>query len=289
MRLTQFGSVTLPQFNAIHNLPVPFRSAVMPLRGGGYDQDGEASYPESKVIGASFWVSPAEVSNVDDFINSLYTEASLGRRILQATLRDNETIWIIEAKLIQAATAPDARTYAPEDMTGVEGYERVQVSFELVYPYWQVAGDTGFFLDTGLFMDDGIVLDVGTGESLTTGSASNSLTVENAGGAAHENMQISIEGLTGVTATDVEIINTTTGESISWDGTLSDGDILMIKTLPQSIQKNGANEYANTTLGTNQVGFMHLELGDNEFEINFGSISGGNVQIEIKFARHYLR
>lgn len=289
MRLTQFGSVSLPQFNAVHNLPVPFRSSVIPLRGGGYDQDGENSYPESKVLSASFWVSPAEVASVDDFINELYTQASLGRRILQATLRDNTTIWIAEAKLVQAATAPDARTYAPEDMTGVEGYERVQVSFEMVYPYWQVAEDTGFFLDTGLFMDDGIVLDQGTRESLTTNSASNSLTVSNNGGAAHENIQITVEGLAGVTITDVEIINTTTGESIAWEGTLGAGDVLLIKTLAQTIQKNGDNEYANTTLGTNQIGFLSLILGDNEFEVNFGAIAGGNAQIEIKFARHYLR
>lgn len=289
MRLTQFGSVTLPQFNAVQSLPVPFRSSVIPLRGGGYDQDGENSYPESKVMNASFWVSPDETGGVDSFINSLYSEASLGRRILRATLRDNTTIWEIEAKLIQASAGPDSRTYAIDSMTGVDGYERVQVSFEVVYPYWQAEGDTGYFLDTGLFMDDGIVLDSGAGESLTTSSASNPITVTNSGGAAHENLQISVEGLTGVTATDVEIVNTTTGESIAWDGSLGVGDVLLIKTLPQTIQKNGANEYANTTLGTNQIGFMHLELGDNEFEVNFGSISGGNVQIEIKFARHYLR
>lgn len=292
MRLTQFGSITFPQFNAIQQLPVPFRSSVVPLRNGGFDQDGEASYLETKILQVSFWVNPVEVNDVDDFINALYGEAAAGRQIIRATLRDNSTIWQTEGKLVQATSAPDSRNYILDSIAsaqGLEGYERVQASFEIVYPYWQVQGDLGNFLDTGLFMDDGVLLDVGVGESLTTSSASNSITVDNAGSVAHENIEISIEGLTGVTVTDIEINNLSTQESIVWDGVLAVGDKLVIKTLPQTIQKNGDNEYANTTLGANQIGFMHLALGENEIEVDFGSISGGNAQIEIKFARHYVR
>lgn len=288
MRLTQFGSIVFPQLNGIQQLPVPFRSSVVPLRGGGFDQDGANSYLDTKVLSLSFWVSVAEFASIDDFINDLYTEASKGRRILLARQRDN-ALWQAEAKLINANAGADARTYAPDSLTGVQGYERMQVAFEIIYPYWLLTEDVDLSLDNGLFLDDGLFLDAGQQTEITTSSLVNTFTITNNGGVSHEHSELQVWALTGATITDVLVENLSTGEQLFWEGTISPSEILIIKTLPQTIRIDGVDDYANTTLPTSQLGFWKLLLGANNFRVTFSAVSGGDAFIAYKWARHYIR
>lgn len=287
MRITSFGAVIFPQFNARQQLPVSYRSAVIPLRGGGFDQDGRASHLEPKVITVNYWVSEDD-GGIDDFINSLYSESALGRRLLIASLRD-DSLWQAEAKLIQASTGPDARVYFPDSLQANAGYEPMSVSFEITYPYWLVAEDTGKFLDEGWYMDSGITLDSGQQTLITTSDEVNEFTIDNNGGVAHEFVELNIVALTGTTIVDVLVENLTTGEEIEWTGTIATGETLTINTLPQTIQLDGANEYANTVIPSTQIGFFTLALGDNDFRITFTSVSGGNAEITFKWSRHYVR
>jgi hypothetical protein len=287
MRLVQFGAVDIPQFNAQHQFPVSFRSSVIPLRGGGFDQDGANSYLEPKVLSASFWVSEVDVASIDDLINSLYSEADKGRRILVARLRD-DSLWQAEAKLVSAATSADSRTYAP-DTLDVQGYDRMQLSFEVPYPYWLVAEDVGKFLDEGWYMNSGITLDSGQQTEVVTALTVNTFTIDNNGGVKHEHSELTITALAGATITDVLVENLTTGEELLWEGTLAPTEVLEIKTLPQTIRFEGADAYADVTLPNAQIGFWRLALGENEFRITFTSVSGGNAQINYAWARHYIR
>lgn len=287
MRIVSFGNVTLPEFNGTQQLPVPFRSSVVALRGGGYDQDGANSYLETKMIGANFWVRQDD-GNVDTIIDNLYKEAGQGRRRLKATMRDNTTQRQQFVKLIQASTKPDSRTYAI-DSSSTECYEMVQCQWEMVYPYWEATADFSWLLDDGHVLDDGMFLDAGNTSSATLSTTSTSKTITNSGNTAMEKFTLTIVGNTGVTITNITVTNTTTGESLLWTGSLTDGDTLTINSLEQTIQFNGANAYANTTLGTNQVGFFTLELDDNDFEITLTSISGGTATATWAWHKHYIR
>lgn len=288
MRLVSFGAVVFPQFNARNQLPVSYRSAVVPLRGGGFDQDGVNSYLEPKVISVNFWISEQDVADIDDFINSLYSESALGRRILAARLRD-DSLWQAEAKLVQATTNPDARVYFTDDTGENLGYEPMSLSFEIPYPYWLVAEDVEKFLDEGWFMNDGITLDSGQQTEVTTALTVNDFTIDNNGGVAHDYIELTIQALTGATITDVTVENLTTGEELEWTGTIATGESLVIQTLPQTIQLDGSNEYANTVIPNAQLGFFTLALGENDFRITFTSVSGGNAFIIFAWARHYIR
>jgi hypothetical protein len=287
MRIVQFGELTLPDFNGTQQLPVPFRSSVVTLRGGGFDQDGRKSYLETKMLGANFWVRQDD-GNVDTIIDNLYKESGKGRRILKATMRDNTTQRQQFVKLIQASTKPDSRTYAI-DSSSTECYEAVQCQWEMVYPYWEASADLSWFLDTGLVLNDGLFLDAGNTSSATLSTTLTSKTITNSGNTAMEKFTLTIVGNAGVTITNITIENTTTGETLEWVGTLSEDDILTIQSLEQTIKYNGANAYTDTTLGTNQVGFFTLELDDNDFEITLDSISGGTATATWGWAKHYIR
>lgn len=288
MRIVQFGEVVFPQFNASQQLPVSFRSAVVPLRGGGFDQDGANSYPESKNVNVRYQVSGVDTSDIDTLINALYTEASKGRRILVARLRDNE-LWQAEAKLLQATTSPDARNYMPASLGDNLGYESMQLSFELVYPYWLATEDAQKYLDEGWFMNSGITLDSGSETEVITSTDVNDFTIDNDGGVAHDNSTVTITALTGATITDVLIENLTTGEELLWEGTIAAGEQLVIQTLPQTIRLDGADAWADTTLPATQIGFWKLALGENNFRITFTSVSGGDAQINYQWSKQYIR
>lgn len=288
MRLTQFGSVVFPQFNGIQQLPVAFRSSVVPLRGGGFDQDGANSYLEPKILNVAFWVSVAEVASIDEFINDMYTEAAKGRRILVARQRD-DTLWQAEAKLVNGIGGADARVYAPDSLPSVQGYERMQLAFEISYPYWIRSEDASKFLDEGWFMNDGITLDSGQQTDVTTSTEVNTFTINNNGGAPHQNTELIIEALSGATITDVLVENLTTSEQLLWEGTIAAGEVLTIKSLAQTIRLDGGDEYANTTLPNTQLGFWNLILGNNDYRVTFTNLAGGDAQITFKWARHYIR
>lgn len=288
MRIVQFGEVVFPQFNASQQLPVSFRSSVVPLRGGGFDQDGANSYPESKNVNVRYQVSGVDTTDIDTLINSLYTEASKGRRLLVARLRDDE-LWQAEAKLLQASTSPDARVYMPTSLGDNLGYESMQLSFELAYPYWLATEDAQKFLDEGWFMNDGITLDSGSETEIVTSSLVNNFTIDNNGGVSHEYSTLIITALAGASITDVLVENLTTGEELLWEGTIATGEALTIETLPQTIRLDGIDAWEDTTLPNTQIGFWKLALGENNFRVTFTSVAGGDAQINYQWARHYIR
>lgn len=292
MRLINFGSVILPQLNGSQQFPVSFRSSVIPLRGGGFDQDGANSYPEKKLINATFWISvnstDSHITDIDSFLDDLYSEAALGRRILLARMRD-DSLRQVEAKFIQGTTQPNVKLYIPDSVTSLDGYEPCNVSFEIVYPYWKAAEDSQKFLDEGWYLDDGIFLDSGNKEEATISGTTTTFEVDNTGGVEHQDSELVITGGAGVTVTDVTVDNLTTGEQVVWTGTIGAGEVLTIKTLPQTIDKDGTGEYDNTTLPGDQLGFWKLAKGVNEFEITTTSVVGGTATLEYFWQRQYLR
>ncbi len=287
MRIVSFGDVTLPQFNGLQQLPVPFRSAVVPLRGGGFDQDGVNSFLETKMVSANFWVRQDD-GNVDTIIDNLYKEAGMGRRLLVATMRDNTTQRQQYAKLVNASTKPDSRVYAI-DSSGLECYEVVQAQWEIVYPYWELETDFALLLDDGHVLDDGLSLDDGNEESESIATTSTSHTITNNSNTKIEKVLIWIWGKSaGGTISNITIENTTTGEKLTWTGTIVEDDILLIDSLAQTITFNYLNAYEDTELGSNQIGFFTLEIGDNNFLITGDNVTVG-ARIFWSWHTHFIR
>ena len=291
MRLYQFGSVILPQLNGSQQLPVNWRASVIPLRGGGFDQDGVNSYPEEKVITATFWVSvnavDSQVTDIDDFIDDITSEGALGRRILVAQMRDGG-LRQCEAKMIQCTIQPNVRLYVPDSITSLDGYEPVNVSFQVAYPYWKEVADAQLFADEGWAADSGLNADSGQVQEETISSTTTIFEINNTG-VEHEDTVLVITGNTGVTVTDVTIDNNTTGEQLAWSGTIGAGEVLTIRTLPQTIDLDGTGEFDNVTLPNDQLGFWKLAKGVNEFEITCTSVSGGTATLQLYWQRQYLR
>lgn len=295
MRLLQFGGIVLPQLNGQFNSPVAYRSSVVALQNGGFDQDGNDSYLESKVISYQFWLSPAEtaVSAIDTMIENLYREASQGRRRLLAIKRDGTVVSAL-CKLVQAQVGVDSRLWAQASiLPDVVGYDTMAMTFELSYPYWLAVEDESKLLDAGWVADGSFTFAISDSVetiTLNSGTLSDSIVIDNTGNTAHERLIITITAQTGVSATSLfNITNSETGQYIEWFGSLVDGDVLVIQTLLQTVKINGDNDYVNAFIPSGQIPFLSVQLGTNTFAISFGSITGGDVEVSIEHARHYVR
>lgn len=293
MRLLSFGTVTLPEVNGRNSFPVAFRSSVVQLQNGGFDQDGIDTYLETKMVTATFWVSEAEtaITSIDTYIEGLYQVAANGRARILAVRRDGTTV-SAQAKLVQAQVGVESRFWKPDTLDTAGGYDTMTCTWEITYPYWLAVDDESKLLDDGWLADGSFTFAAGqeATNTFSSGSLSWSPTLANDGNAAHERITITLVGQTGLTAVgDLNITNTETGDTIEWVGTLIATDTLVINTLAQTVKKNGANDYANVNLPVTQIPFLTMLVGDNDFTFVFDSITGGDVDITVNWARHYVR
>lgn len=286
MRLTKFGTIDLPANNATDSLPVSFRSGLVELRGGGYDQDGAAVYPEIRTISRNFFVFDDGITDIDDVIDALYKEAHKGRQILEATMRD-DTKRVAEAKLISASTKPRAAIYIP-DGTNNKGYEMMNVVFELSYPYWLHASDIGITFDSGYVLNDGWFLDSANITTKNMTVSGDTFTLDNTGGVAIFKGKITLTVPSGGSITNFRITNDDTGHYVQHDGTLAADDIWIVDWLTQTATLNGSNDYGNTSRNTNLMDIFALILDTNNFTLTASAITGTNV-VDIEWARHYIR
>lgn len=292
MRLYSFGLVIIPQANGIQNLTVPMRSALVPLQNGSFDQDGAMSYLESKVLTAQFWVGvnsvDTQVTDIDDFIDSLFAEAGKGRRTLVAEMRDN-TKRYVKAKMINASVNPNARIWVPDNTDGVDGYAQVSVTFEVAYPYWRAVADAPLFADDGWLADEGLFAD--SEQALTgtiTGLTTTTFTVPDAGNVAHNDSTLVVECGAGDQISGLRVLNLTTNEELDYTGLINANETLTIRTLPQTIDIDGTGVYSAVSLANTQVGFWSMAPGVNEFQLILDSITG-NIPYRFTWQRHYIR
>lgn len=288
MRLTKFGIIDLPANNATDSLPISFRSSLIELRGGGYDQDGSAVYPEIRTITRNFFVFDDGVTTIDDVIDNLYKEAHKGRQILEATMRNGDRR-IAEAKLLSASTKPRSSLYIPDSIpTNAKGYEVMSITFELSYPYWENFDDIGLFFDSGFLLDDGLFLDSGQITSHDMTASGETFSLDNTGGVVIYKGTITLTVPGGGSITNFRITNDDTGHFVQRNGTLAADDVWIVDWLTQTITLNGSNDYGNSSRNTNLMDIWALLLGINNFTVTASAITGTNV-IDIEWTRHYIR
>lgn len=297
MRLTQFGDMTLPQFNAAQQHPVAARHNILPLRYGDYDIDNIDIYWGSKEINANFWVRSSDGASIDAAIDDLYEVADKGQNVLFAKLRDSTERYVY-AKLVQAGVGVNANCYLPDSVALDNGYDVMNVAFYADYPFWRSVTDAGWFFDTGYLFDGTMPnFDSGNIDTYTITATRQTDTITNSGRVPIWAGIIHIEVDSG-TVDNFRITNETTGEYLEYDGTLANSDVLTYILLAQTARLSDASEgdlvtnvYSSIIRSSVSTTFMHFPAGINDLTFFCDALVGGSPQITvtIETERHYLR
>ena len=94
-----------------------------------------------------------------------------------------------------------------------------------------------------------------------TGGGNQDVVVANGGNVNVEDLTITVTAGTN-SITNLVIANTTTGDSLTFAGTLASGNDLVVDVGALSILNNGSNAYSNLT-PTNKADWLDLEPGNN--------------------------
>lgn len=290
MRMIQFGDVVLPEFNGRQEFSTQFRSSIVTLQGGGFDNDGTNTYLLPKVVNASFFVSVKDGNPIDATIEALYREAGQGQQQIIAERRDG-TLLVADGKVIDSSISEDARFYFPQEIADKgDGYARMSMSIEIPYPYWLKADDSEIAkLNDGYLLNNDVHINAENNEQseTITGSA-HTFTITNSTGNARVYKGVITVIVNSGSVTDFRITNLTTGELVEFAAPLATNDILVIDLLPMTVTKNGADAYRFFIMGQDQMDFLHLELGANNFQID-GVFSAASVSFSYKWSSHYVR
>jgi len=271
MRLTHFGGVALPQARAESSIPRQARSNVLEMMDGVYDQDGSA------VVTSPVQLSHRAVlvEDVDSSLDGLYARMRRAVGIIRATMRDGSVrqSW---ARLLEIT----------EDMSWQDRVvQPVAFRFLQTYPYWVDRDDEPLYLDDGWNLDDGEVLDEGTVESESITSLPHTFTITNGGSAEIPRGEIRIEPGSGASVPNLRITNRANGAALAYEGSLSEGDVLVIDLLTRTVVLNGADDYDN--MRTNDINWLPLAIGDNPIVVTGDAVSG-TVELKWRWANHYV-
>lgn len=285
LRLTQFGTVTLPEYNGEDVIPVIIRENFIDLQNGGIDLDGNDAVLQSTRVQRSAVIA----TNLQSTIQNILKEAGKGRLLLRAEDRDG-TNYQTFAKVVRINPEIDARRYNCE--------QAIEITWLQDYPFWLHSSDEPQYLDDGENFDAAWNLDSGNSDtiSITSPSTSTSDTIDNTGDMPvyRGYFVISATG-TNVYIGDITITNVTNGLQLTYTGGLgngtaaSEGDVT-IDWLSKTVLTDTSDlDYSKVTLPNGQTDFFRLEVGENTIEVEFDEYSGtNNLSVEVFWSRHYL-
>lgn len=284
MRLTQFGTVTLPDGNGRDGLPVEIRNNAIELQNGMLDLDGNNAVFNSVNLyrRASFY------TNLQSSSEALFREAGKGRLILRGQERDN-TVYLTTAKVNRLDPDINADRYNCE--------YGININFTMDYPFWLLGTDEPYYLNDGELLDSGWTLDDGnkTTVTITSPSTSDSTTIDNTGGAVIYKgyFVFSVEDSSTWEISNLRIWNVTNGLELTYRSLSGDGNSgeYTIDWLSKTCLTEFSDfDHNQIEIPTSQVDWFRLELDENVISTTFDIISGTpNVIINIYYSRHYLK
>jgi phage-related protein len=145
--------------------------------------------------------------------------------------------------------------------TGYARFARVRLSFVTPDPYQYAASDTT--------------------NSRTITASGQTLNTTNAGNAPAAPVLSLTVGGSGAVTLSCTVLNNTTGESFTLNGSVTGGEVILIDTLEQSITISGVDK---TALFDGL--FPSLEVGSNTFQVNYTAGTISNLSLSHK-ARWY--
>ena len=246
MRLKTFDGLSLSSYVQQSTNWLTFKESGVQIAGmaGLFDSAGDEQRREALRLDFQAVVVGATSAAVDTAIDALKAKANLGLCWLVAEMRDasERGTW---AKLTQVDTTRSPDNYADQKIT---------LTFRADWPWWEDTDDVWYF-DAGYELDSGLSFD----GNYTTQSGAGTFSINNTGDDVITRGIILVSGA----STDPTITNTTTGESIAYDGTVGAGETLQIDIGAMQVWLDGTDAYADITLGSNQTRFMSLAVGTN--------------------------
>lgn len=249
LKLVRFGSVTLPDYDSEDgNDTDPTLEMLLPVLGGAFDLAGsDDGLRGALTLARRVLVYDEAAGALAATLDGLRALSGV-REKLYAETADGSERWRY-ARLQQLAADRDNR--APNQLL-------VNIVFECAPGGWR--GDA---VDT----------------TETMAGSPHTLTVANDGNRTVRDAVITITaGSSAITSVDAAV----TGETdLEWSGTLAAGDSLVFDCGAKNIKNNGADDYANFSLGANHVidDWLRLAPGNTSIDVTF---SGGSTDSTVR-------
>lgn len=275
MKFVKFGSIVLPTQDERTSHPIQGRSQLLDLPGGAYDQHGQEFQPRANTMTREFVIVPTIEESIDIQLRAIIREAGKGRLPLVAEDRDGNT-FITYAKLEEIN--PIGRE------PGTRGHQRIQMTWNRIWPYWLDGRDAPPYLNTGIVFNDGWSFSGNYEEASVTG-VSHDLTITNDGGFVVTEGYVIFRVDSG-TLTKPYLLNAANGLFIQFNQALSAGDRLVVDFGRRTCILNGQDAYAALDLA-HKLSWMRFELGDNDLEIG-AQANTGTTTFYLVWSRVYL-
>ena len=255
-RITQFGSVTLPELDPEDDVSTfEARNSVVTLPDGWFDARGSERSrrnPLPLTVRRSLISEPTDIETAADVSRTEYNAL----RVLVGTRAKLYRTWSDEAETVEWTYARLLRVGGRADRKDNRGMAELELAFQIISPTW--------------YAEDAVNT---TGPYFVAGE--HSRTLENTGNTNITDAIITLtnaKAVTGGTLTYFKIDNTTTGHIFEWNGTLADDKALIIDCGAQTITNDGVDAYNGFVRPTDQERWMEFAPGDNELNV---SITGG--------------
>lgn len=277
MRIISFNGITLPDANAEDDLSVNWRSSLLELKGGAFDQDGDEAVLKSRQVSRRVIVVGGTELETDAEVTNLLSSLGKGRGLITVRQRDNVSDLAGWGKIVNVTRQLSVDDYSCR--------QALTLTWEMDYPYFLHKDDIWFW-DDGVILDGSVDFD-GHYETIVFTTSGQQATIQNNGGTSVPMGIITVVPRSGASLSNLTILNQANGMGFSWYNTMTYGSILQFDLLGQSVELDGVSDYASIGLASSrQVRWMRLELGDNIITIH-GTVTG-TVDIYWTWARHYL-
>lgn len=285
MRLYSFGGYVYPQQNTEDSIPTQIRDALIELKNGGYDPDGDEAVVKPITVSKRFLVTPSLTQTADAQIDDLKRKLA-GRGILMAKMDDGTTYRQTWAKTT-------GLTY--EKGPGKASIQEIVHTMRIDYPFWLAQVDIGWAWAGGSKWGAAAGTIWGqliNSQNLTTTSKAFNIDTS-PGTAAIRRGKITVQPGGGASLTNLKVANARNGYYFEWNGGLAANDLLTIDLLTGSVKKNSADAYSGIFWPSTQPELMRLEVSDtkgnwiNPITVTCTAITG-TVSFKWQYARHYL-
>ena len=278
MQILKIGKVTLTDQDAKaarDSYPIATRSAIIPLRQGGFDQDGDTVVFQPTSMSRNMLIAG---ENKEEQVDSL--KALLHKRtVLVAELRDGR----------QRATYVklDSATFS-ESAINYDMQIPVNLSWTRVYPFWFDV-DQIDFLDTGLTLDSGETCDKNYQQIVLTASPTTfSLSPAYNGSSPGRYVTFIFVPRAASSIEFIVVENLINGYIFRYNGEVAAEKQLYVDNMTKIVMNDSTDDWENFNIpDTKQTEIMRLEPSPgNDFRVT-ASITG-TVDLYVRWVGEFI-
>lgn len=256
-RITQFGSVTLPELDPEDDVSTfEARNSVVTLPDGWYDvRGGERARrnPLPLTVRRSLISEPTDIETAADVSRTEYNAL----RVLVGTRAKLYRTWSDEADTVEWTYARLLRIGGRADRKDNRGMAELELAFQIISPTWY--DTTAYHLTVG-----------------GNGAHDWPFTVTNSGNANVTDAVLTLNqySMFSPTLTYFRFQNTTTGHDFSWNGAVTANGTLVIDCGAQTVRNYadimglGVDAYGGFVRPTTQERWMEFAPGANLIEVS---------------------